>query len=402
MSLPGQPHLPPALALLTHVLTLQLDKALRDFLSQMRSPSPESDPEGQPESSNPKPMTAPPVAKLPAAAVSSGRAVPVNAGQNPSQARAERSHNRSSSQSPSAAVSAGLPPAGEPANTVKPALASNTVPAPAQYIASQTQAEHQSQKPVQDVAAAATATQAPESGAAPSDVLNSRHDAAQQTVAAAEDRSPIKVRRVMTDHQSTQTPRAHASPRRLSRAPPGREPQLPFASWADTSDGLPLGHGSYPSPGQRADAFPSILPFKQAAASEAPCRSCSTEQQYEEPGLSAGLFARQSQGVSHEQLQEHTHADEQHLKQMPSQWLHDGQRQAIGQQQLPQQLQGHGAVPAQVAQQLQGQMSADAHLPIQLSDLGISEAHQPPQTQGNATDVSLPALLPPCICPPST
>ena len=386
------------------MLILQLDKALRDFLLQMRSPCPERDPDDHPDSSDAKLMVAPPVAKRPAAAVSSGGAAPVNAGQNQSQVRAEQSQDPSSSKSPSATESAAFLPAGEPANAVKPALASKPTAAPAQYSASQAQAGHQSQQPAQDVAAAAAAaaaTQASASGAVSSAVSNSRHDAAQQTVAAAEDGTPIKVRRFMTDHQSTQTPRAHASPCRLSCAPPGREPKLPFASWADISDGLPSGHDMHPSPGQRADAFPSNSPFKPAAGSEAPFRTSSTEQQYEyeEPGLSAGQLPRQSQGVSHEQSQGRMHADEQHLEQMPSQWLHDGQRQAASQQQLPQQLQGHGPVPAQAP--LQGQMSADQHLPMQLSDLSSSRAHQLPQNQGNATDVSLPASLPPYICHPA-
>ncbi|KAL0041911.1 hypothetical protein WJX79_008730 [Trebouxia sp. C0005] len=145
----------------------QLDKALRDFLSQMRSPSPDNDPQDQLDSSDPE-------------------------------------------MNSTAAV----------------------------------------KSPVRLPAMAATAS------VGPVPTLVSRHDAAQQTVTAAENISPVKAQELLTDDQSTQTPRAHASPRRLSRAPPGRDPLWPLASQAGLWEGLP-GH-------EKANVSPSRVLFASA------------------------------------------------------------------------------------------------------------------------------------------
>ena len=372
----------------------------------MRSPSPDNDPEDQLDSSDLEMDSSEPVkspVRTPAtAAMASGRAASSRAGQSQQHAMAEPSrHQSSSSSSPPAAVSAAPVPVTQLANAVMPAPASMTQAIPAQPGVSLDQPVQNSQPPAQDSWAVPAAAQATRHAVGPVQTLESRHDAAQQTMTAAENTTPVKAQELLTDDQSTQTPRAHASPRRLSHAPPGRDPLWPLASQAGLLEGVPA-H-------QRANGLPLGVPFTSAYRLD-PFAPFSPEVQDEGSGLTQ--LAKQNPGISHER----PHAHEQQSEQLLRHRQLNSQRQMASQQQqsrpsdqmpmlgqLPQQRQGNVHVHGQLAQQLQGQMPASEQLLRQLSSQGLSEGHQLPTHQGHGQSDPVPSsLLPPSLPAPRT
>ena len=202
---------------------MQLDKALRDFLAQMRSPSPEpttdspSDPGKPPATSGPSPPAqsrykAVTTARAPRAEQPSGadRKGQTEANVRPPDHTGPRLH--------SPPLAAKLPVNQGPVTPVGSGMGNQ--------VSSHAQAEHTSAEPV----------------AAASRQTHTRQDAAQQTVSSLEGTAshmqdacvqselpmvpnhshqvPITV---PTDERATQTPVGHASPRPLQRAPPGRD-----------------------------------------------------------------------------------------------------------------------------------------------------------------------------------
>ncbi|KAA6417523.1 MAG: hypothetical protein FRX49_12503, partial [Trebouxia sp. A1-2] len=367
-----------------------LDKALRDFLSQMRSPSPDNDPQDQLDSSDPEMNSTAAVkspVRLPAmAATASGRAASSRAGQSQQHARAEPiRHEDSSSYSPPAAVSAASVPDNQLANAAMPSPASTTQASPARPSVNLDQPVQISQPAAQDSWAAPAVAQATRLAVGPVPTLVSRHDAAQQTVTAAENISPVKAQELLTDDQSTQTPRAHASPRRLSRAPPGRDPLWPLASQAGLWEGLP-GH-------EKANVSPSRVLFASADM-PGPFAPFSPEVQHQGPDLTQD--ARRNLGSSYERL----HAHEQQSEHLLRHWQPDSQRQMASQQQQPRpsdQMPMLGQLPnvdvyRQLPQQMQRQMPASEQL---LRSQGFSEGSQLPTHQGqDQSDHIQTALLP--------
>ncbi len=333
----------------------------------MRSPSPDNDPKDQLDSSDPEMNSTAAVkspVRMPAmAAMVSGRAALSRAGQRQQHARAEPSkHQSSSSYSPPAAISATPVPVNQLANAAMPAPASTTQSSSAQPSVSLEPVQN-SQPAAQDSWTAPAAAQATRLAVGPVQTLESRHDAAQQTVTAADNTSPVKAQELLTDDQSTQTPRAHASPRRLNRAPPGRDPLWPLASQAGLWEGLPA-H-------ERANVSPSGVLFVSADM-PGPFAPFSPEVQHQGSDFTD---ARQKSGFSYERL----HAHEQQSEQLLRHWQLDSQRQMASQQQqsrpsglipmlgqLPQQLQESGHVREQLPQQLHWQTPATAELPQQL------------------------------------
>ncbi len=383
---------------------MQLDKALRDFLSQMRSPSPDNDPEDELGSSNPEiDPSAPvksPVRKPATAATASGRAAASRAGQRQQHVRAEPSKHQSSSSSysPPAAVSTVPVPVKQLFNAAMPAPASMTQPSPAQPSVSLEQPVQNSQPPAQDSGEAPASAQATKHAVGPAHPLEGRHDAAQQTVTDADNTTPVKAQELLTDDQSTQTPRAHASPRRLTRAPPGRDPLWPLASQAGLWEGLP--------PHERANVSPSGMEFSSAGMPGA-FAPFSPEVQHQVSGLTQDA----KQGVNNARA----HAHEQQSEHLIHHWQLDSQRQVASQQQqscpsdqmpmlgqLLQQRQGHTNLRGQLPQQLQGQMPASEQLLRQLSSQGLSEGLQLPTHQGyDHQSDHMPSLLLPASSLPA-
>ncbi len=373
----------------------------------MRSPSPDNGPEDQPDSSDPEIEPSAPVkspVRTPAmAAMASSRAASSRAGQRQQHARAEPSkHQSSSSYSPPAAVSDFAPvPVNQLSNATMPAPASMTQASPAQPSVSLDQPVQNSQAAPADAQATKNAVQR----------LESRHDAAQQTVTAADTTTPVKAQELMTDDQSTQTPRAHASPRRLSRAPPGRDPLWPLASQAGFWEG-PRAH-------ERANVSPLGMEF---ASADMPGAFAPFSPEGQHQGSDLTQDARQNSGSSYER----PHAHEQQSEQLLRHWQLNRQRQTAGQQQqsrsglmpmlgqLPQQLQESGHVQEQLPQQLHWQTPATAELPQQvhgqmpaskqllrqLSSQGLSEGPQLSTHQGRDPSDHMPSsLLPPSSLP---
>ncbi|DBA83826.1 TPA: hypothetical protein ACH3X1_006346 [Trebouxia sp. C0004] len=382
----------------------QLDKALRDFLSQMRSPSPDNDPEDQLDSFEPEMKSSAP-AKSPVrppamATVSLGRAASSRAGQRQQHARAAASKHQSSSRySPPAAVTAAHVAVNQLSNATMPASASMTQASPAQPSVSLDQPVQNSQPPEQNSWPVPAAAQATRHAVGPFQTVESRHDAAQQTVTAAESRTPVKAQELLTDDQSTQTPRAHASPRRLSRAPPGRDPLWPLASQAGLWEGLPA-H-------ERANDSPSGVLF---ASADMPGLFAPFSPEVQHPGSGLTQLAKQNQRVNNEMA----HAPEQQSEQLLRHWQLDTQRQMASQQQQPllsdqtpllgqllQQRQGNIYDCGQLPQQ-QGQVPASEQLLRQLSSQGFSEGPQlPTHHLGHDPSDHIPTSLPPASSLPA-
>ena len=353
----------------------------------MRSPSPDNNPEDQLDSSNaeinPSAPVKSPVRRPATAAMASGRAASSRAGQWQQHVRAEPSKHQSSSNSYSSpgAVSTAPVPVNQLADAAMPAPASMTQASPAQPGVNLDQPEQKWQPAAQDGWEAPAAAQAARHAVGPSLPLVGRHDAAQQTVTAADTATPIKAQELLTDDQSTQTPRAHASPRRLSRAPPGRDPLWPLVSQAGLWEGLPPREGAIVSPSAgafaSADMPGAFAPF-------------SPEVQHQGSGLSQDA----KQGVNNAML----HAHERQSEQLLRHWQLDSQRQMASQQQqslLSDQMRRLGQLP----QQVQGQLPASEQLLRQLSSQGLSEGPQLPTHQGHDQSDPFPALLLPSSLP---
>ncbi len=396
----------------------------------MRSPSPDNDLEDQLDSSDPE-MNSTAAVKSPVrtpamAAMASGRAATSRAGQRQQHSRAEPNrqqsssgigqsqqharaepskHQSSGSSSPPAAVSTAPVPVNQLSNAAMPAPAGMTQSSPAQSSVSLDPPVQNSQPAAQDNWAAPSAAQATRHAVEPVQRLESRHDAAQQTVTAADTTTPVKAQELLTDDQSTQTPRAHASPRRLTRAPPGRDPLWPLASQAGLWEGLP--------PREGANVSPSGMDF---ASADMPGAFAPLSPEVQHQGSDSTQDARQNSGISYEKL----HAHEQQSEQLLRHWQLNSQRQMASQQhqsrpsglmpmlgQLPQQLQDSGHVheqlpqqlhwqtpaTAELPQQLQGQMPASEQLPRQLSSQSLSERPQLSAHQGHDQSDPFPASL---------
>ena len=367
----------------------------------MRSPSPDNDPEDQLDSSNaeinPSAPVKSPVRRPATAAMASGRAASSRAGQWQQHVRAEPSNHQSSSNSysPPGAVSTAPVPVNQLADAAMPAPASMTQASPAQPGVNLDQPVQKWQLAAQDGWEAPAAAQAARHAVGPSLPLEGRHDAAQQTVTAADTTTPVKAQELLTDDRSTQTPRAHASPRRLSRAPPGRDPLWPLASQAGLWEGLPPREGAIVPPSRvafaSADVPSAFAPF-------------SPEVQHQGSGLTQDV----EQGVNNAML----HAHERQSEQLLRHWELDSQRQMASQQQqsllsdqmhrlgqLPQQRQRNIHVVEQPPQQVQGQVPASEQLLRQLSSQGLSEGPQLPTHQGHDQSDPFPALLLPSSLP---
>ena len=353
----------------------------------MRSPSPDNDPEDQLDSSNaeinPSAPVKSPVRRSATAAMASGRAASSRAGQWQQHVRAEPSKHQSSSNSYNSpgAVSTAPVPVNQLADAAMPAPASMTQASPAQPGVNLDQPVQKWQPAAQDGWEAPAAAQAARHAVRPSLPLEGRHDAAQQTVTAADTATPVKAQELLTDDQSTQTPRAHASPRRLSRAPPGRDPLRPLASQAGLWEGLPPREGAIVSPSgvafASADMPGAFAPF-------------SPEVQHQRSGWTQDA----KQGVNNAML----HAHERQSEQLLHHWQLDSQRQMASQQQqslLSDQMRRLGQLP----QQVQGQVPASEQLLRQLSSQGLSGGPQLPTHQGHDQSDPFPALLLPSSLP---
>ena len=366
----------------------------------MRSPSPDNDPEDQLDSSDPEMISTAavksPVRTPAVAATASGRAASSRAGQRQQRARAEPSKHQissSSSYSPPAAIRAAPVPVNQVANAVVPALAGMTQASPAQPSDNLDQPVQNFQPAAQDNWAAPAAAEATRHTLEPVQRLESRHDAAQQTVTTAENTTPVKAQELMTDNQSTQTPRAHASPRRLTRAPPGRDPLWPLASQAGLWEGPPAQ--------ERANVSPLGVAF---ASADMPGALAPFSPEVQHQASDSTQDARQKSGISYERW--HAHAHEQQSEQLSRPWQLNSQRQMDSQQQqpllsdqtrrleqLPQQRQGNLYALGQLPQQVQGQMPASEQLLRQLSSQGLSEGPQLPTHQGHDQSDQIPTSL---------
>ena len=305
---------------------LQLDKALRDFLAQMRSPSPEAN-HGDPTEPDLESRTS---VKSPLKQPVTEAAVPNRA----SQSKSEASRDRGSCQNPSnfspaspAALSVGQQPGVVSASNRQPTDISAELPA----VATKGQVSSQS------LSAAPASAEAAKSDVVSTKPAESGREATQQTSSATTSSSPVKLQGVYTDERSTQTRRVHASPRVLSCAPPGRDPHRPSAIQANLLDGFPLGldrqsltpsragtfHSGWPShSADHPDPFSSPIPVSPATYN-----SGRTAKQ--EIHMTHGPIASQQYAVSQEQLPQHVlrhvGASEQLLRQLASQALaHQG------------------------------------------------------------------------------
>lgn len=216
-----------SLLVMTLLPAMQLDKALRDFMAQMRSPSPElttdslSDAEEPSAPSEPSPPVQSRYRAVPATSPTRARQLSglERKGQTEANARAPGHDGPRLQNTPLAAK---LPVNQEPVKPVGPGVSTE--------LASTAQTEDTSAVPV----------------AAPAGEPATRQDAAQQTVSSTDriashkqdacgqselpmvpnssHQSPTSV---PTGDRATQTPVRHASPRPLQKAPPGRD-----AAWS--------------------------------------------------------------------------------------------------------------------------------------------------------------------------
>ena len=306
-------------------VSLQLDKALRDFLAQMRSPSPEAN-HGDPTEPD---LESRPSVKSPLKQPVTAAAVPNRAGQS----KSEASRDRGSSQNPS-----NLFPASPAALSVEQQLgvvtsasASNRQPTDrsAELPAVATKGQYSSQS----LSAAPASAEAAKPDVVSTKLAESGREATQQTSSATTSSSPVKLQGVYTDERSTQTPRAHASPRVLRCAPPGRDSHRPSAIQANLLDGFPPGLDRQNPTHSRAGTFLSGWPSHSADHPDPFSSPIPVSPAIYNPGSTAnqeihmthGPIASQQYAVSQEQLPQHVlrhlGASEQLLTQLASQAL---------------------------------------------------------------------------------
>ena len=365
---------------------MQLDKALRDFTAQMRSPSPEPHADSLSEAELPGTFEPSPPVKSLYRAKPNSRAAPGRSFQQDASVRHPmREHGPCHDGTPLAAelsvdqeLITALASGGISLNVGSARAEQSSALLPA--------VPNKQAAPMQD--AAQQTVSSPERPA-----LSDKHDACVQSDAPImpnNDRQPLTA--VPTDERGTQTPIGHASPRRLQKALPGRDPVWSARNAAQEFEThSPAQAHSYSLKHKRADQVQGTWPKSQSPSLQWASAAV-------DPLSHTDRVAIQSDGLSifsppapNQQLPECTQRSAQRLFSSPPP---DGDDQQLAMQLVMQPLE-HLTAEQQVAAPNSQAQQQDFHVHTSAEAAAMLHIGHPDSTQPPAGTSSNPAEGPP-------